>query len=80
MFEVEYDLAEEDLIHFNEKRFLNTEQSRKRLRFGQGIVPAILVMIGLFYGLLLRDEYTGLFTVVFALVLAFGTPYFSRWE
>jgi len=60
--------------------FLNTEQSRKRLRFGQGIVPAILVMIGLFYGLLLRDEYTGLFTVVFALVLAFGMPYFSRWE
>ncbi len=80
MFEVEYDLAEEDLIHFNEKRFLNTEQSRKRLRFGQGIVPAILVMIGLFYGILLKDEYTGLFTVIFALVLTFGMPYFSRWE
>jgi len=80
MFEVEYDLVEDDLIHFNEKRFSGTEQARKRMRFGQGVVPAILVMIGLFYGLLLKDEYTGLFTVVFAVVLVFGMPFFSRWD
>ena len=80
MYEIEYDLTEEDLIHFNELNFLKTESAKKKLRFAQFIVPGILAFIGVVYGLFLRNEYAGLFTVVFAILMTFIAPYIIKWD
>ena len=78
MFEIEYDLNEDDIVHFNEKRFIKSEVIRKKLRMGQLIAPAILVIIGIFYGLILQNLYAGMFTVVCAIIITFVTPYFVK--
>lgn len=80
MYEIEYDLAEDDLIHFNEQHFLKTDAGIKKLRFTQFIVPGILAFIGIVYGVFLRNEYAGLFTVVFAVIVAFSAPYLIKWD
>ena len=80
MYEIEYDLAEEDLIHFNELNFLKSEAAKKKLRFAQFIVPGILAFIGVVYGVFLRNEYAGLFTVIFAVVMSVVAPYVIKWD
>lgn len=80
MYEIEYDLAEEDLIHYNEQHFLKTESAQKKLRFAQFIVPGILAFIGIVYGIFLRNEYAGLFTVVFAVIMTVVAPYIIKWD
>ena len=80
MYEIEYDLAEEDLIHFNELNFLKSEAAKKKLRFAQFIVPGILAFIGVVYGVFLRNEYAGLFTVVFAVIMTVVAPYLIKWD
>lgn len=80
MYEIEYDLTEEDLIHFNELNFLKTEAMKKKLRFAKFIVPGILAFIGIIYGLFLRNEYAGLFTVVFAIIMTVAAPYLIKWD
>jgi hypothetical protein len=80
MYEIEYDLEEQDLIHFNELNFLKSESAKKKLRFAQFIVPGILAFIGIVYGVFLRNEYAGLFTVVFAVVMSVVAPYLIKWD
>lgn len=80
MYEIEYDLAEEDLVHFNEQRFLKSEAAHKKLRFAQFIVPGILAFIGVVYGIFLRNEYAGLFTVVFAVIIMAIAPHLIKWD
>lgn len=80
MYEIEYDLAEEDLIHFNEQLFFKSEVARKKLRFSQFIAPGFLAIVGVFYGLILGNEYAGLFTVVFAVLISIFAPYAIKWD
>lgn len=50
MFEIEYEFREEDLIHFNERQLLRTEDVQKNMRKNRLIVPAVMLLIaGYFY-------------------------------
>lgn len=49
MLEIEYEFREEDLVHFNEMRFMQTEEYRNNIRKNRWIVPAIMVLVSAFY-------------------------------
>ena len=49
MYEIEYELREEDLVHFNELLLKDNQDLQKNLRKNGLIVPGIMFFIGLFY-------------------------------
>jgi hypothetical protein len=49
MLEIEYEFREEDLIHFNEMRFMQTDEYRNQIKKNRWIVPGIMMLIGAFY-------------------------------
>jgi hypothetical protein len=49
MMEIEYEFREEDLVHFNEMRFMQTEEYQKSLKKNRWVVPAVMILISAFY-------------------------------
>jgi hypothetical protein len=49
MLEIEYEFREDDLIHFNEMRFIKTDEYRNQIKKNRWIVPGIMMLIGTFY-------------------------------
>ena len=49
MLEIEYEFREDDLIHFNEMRFMRTDEYRNQIKKNRWIVPGIMMLIGTFY-------------------------------
>jgi hypothetical protein len=49
MLEIEYEFREDDLIHFNEMRFMQTDEYRSQIKKNRWIVPGIMMLIGAFY-------------------------------
>jgi hypothetical protein len=49
MLEIEYEFREDDLIHFNEMRFMQTDEYRNQIKKNRWIVPGIMMLIGAFY-------------------------------
>jgi YcxB-like protein len=49
MLEIEYEFREDDLIHFNEMRFMKTDEYRNQIKKNRWIVPGIMMLIGTFY-------------------------------
>jgi hypothetical protein len=49
MLEIEYEFREEDLKHFNEMRFKQTEEYRDQIKKNRWIVPGVMMLIGAFY-------------------------------
>jgi hypothetical protein len=72
MLEIEYEFREEDLNHFNEMRFKQTEEYRNQIKKNRWIVPGIMMLIGAFYyyyyGDLKASSYIFLVAVLWALL------------
>lgn len=49
MLEIEYEFREDDLNHFNEMRFKQTEEYKSQIKKNRWIVPGIMLLIGFFY-------------------------------
>jgi hypothetical protein len=49
MFQVEYEFREEDLIHFNQMRFMQTDEYQNAIKKNRWYVPGIMIFIACFY-------------------------------
>jgi hypothetical protein len=49
MFQVEYEFREEDLIHFNQMRFMQTDEYQTAIKKNRWYVPAAMLLIASFY-------------------------------
>lgn len=68
MFEIEYEFREEDLIHFNERQLMRSEDIQNNMRKNRLIVPAVMMLIGgyyyFYYGSTLSAGYIALVAVL----------------
>ena len=74
MLEIEYEFKEEDLIKFNEIRFMKTEEYRNQIKKNRWIVPAIMVLIGSFYYYYYSDIKAGGYILALAILWAWLSP------
>jgi hypothetical protein len=49
MLEIEYEFREDDLNHFNEMRFKQTEEYKSQIKKNRWIVPGVMMLIATFY-------------------------------
>ncbi len=80
MFEIEYELKIEDLIHFNELRLKNDPNVQKDLRSKRLLVPGVMLFFGLFYYLAYADTITTAYITLLALVWGIVSPYFLKMD
>lgn len=80
MFEIEYELREEDLLHFNEMRLKDDVEMQKTLRKNRLLVPGIMFFIGLFYYIFYVDMMTTAYITILALVWMIVSPYFLKMD
>lgn len=74
MFEIEYEFREEDLIHFNEVQFTRNEEIQNNIRKNRWIVPAIMMLIGMFYYFYYGDKNSALYILVIAALWGWLSP------
>jgi hypothetical protein len=74
MFEIEYEFRDEDLIKFNELRFMKTEEYRSQMKKNRWIVPSIMMLIGSFYYYYYGDLQAGGYIFVVAILWAWLSP------
>ncbi len=80
MFEIEYELEIEDLIHFNELRLKTDPSIQKELRSKRLLVPAIMLFFGLFYYIAYADTVTTAYITLLALVWGVMSPYYFKMD
>ncbi len=78
MFEIEYELRQDDLVHFNELRLKNNVELQKSIRRNRLIVPGIMLFIGLFYYVYYVDMWTTAYITILALVWGVVSPWYSK--
>lgn len=80
MFEIEYELREEDLLNFNELRLKNNSEIQATLRKNRVFVPGILLFIGMFYYLYYSDTSTSFYIVLIAAGWGIISPYVIKMD
>ncbi len=74
MLEIEYEFREEDLIHFNDMRFMQTEEYRSQVKKNRWIVPGIMMLIGTFYYYYYGDMKSAGYIMLVAVLWAVLSP------
>lgn len=74
MLEIEYEFREEDLNHFNEMRFKQTEEYRNQIKKNRWLVPGIMMLIGTFYYYYYGDFNSAAYIFVIAALWAALSP------
>jgi YcxB-like protein len=74
MLEIEYEFREEDLNHYNEMRFKQTEEYRNQVKKNRWIVPGIMMLIGTFYYYYYGDLKAALYIMLVAVLWAVFSP------
>lgn len=74
MLEIEYEFREEDLVRFNEMRFMKTEDYQTSIRKNRWIVPSIMVLISAFYYYYYVDIKSSIYILVIAITWALLSP------
>ncbi len=80
MFEIEYELREEDLLQFNEMRLKENSEIQASLRKNRVFVPATLLFIGMFYYLYYSDMTTSIYIVLIAAGWGIISPYIIKMD
>lgn len=80
MFEIEYEFREQDLVHFNEMRLKNNAEIQKNIRKNSLFVPAIMLLIGVFYYVYYGDMMTTAYIAVLAISWAITSPYVMKMD
>ncbi|NOT11271.1 MAG: YcxB family protein [Methylococcaceae bacterium] len=74
MLEIEYEFREEDLVRFNEMRFMQTDDYLNNLKKNRWIVPSIMVLISAFYYYYYVDLNSSAYILVIAILWAVLSP------
>jgi hypothetical protein len=74
MLEIEYEFREDDLIHFNEMRFMQTDEYRNQIKKNRWIVPGIMMLIGTFYYYYYGDLKASGYIILVAVLWALLSP------
>ncbi|SJM94499.1 conserved hypothetical protein [Crenothrix polyspora] len=74
MFQVEYEFREEDLVHFNQMRFMQTEEYQSNIRKNRWIVPGVMTLIACFYYYYYGDIKSGGYIMVVAVLWSLFSP------
>jgi hypothetical protein len=80
MFEIEYEVREEDLVHFNELQLKNDIELQKSIRKGRLFVPGVMFMVGMFYYIYYLDFTTTAYIAILAVVWALVNPYVMKMD
>ena len=80
MFEIEYQLREDDLTTFNEMRLKDNEEIQKTLRKNRLFVPAVMLFIAMFYYMYYNDINTALYVSIIAVGWGFISPYIIKMD
>jgi hypothetical protein len=74
MLEIEYEFREEDLVRFNQMRFMQTEDYQNNIRKNRWIVPSIMVLISAFYYYYYVDIKSSAYILIVAILWAVLSP------
>ena len=74
MLEIEYEFREEDLVRFNEMRFMQTEDYKNSIRKNRWIVPSIMALISAFYYYYYVDLKSSAYILLIAVLWAVLSP------
>jgi YcxB-like protein len=74
MLEIEYEFREDDLNHYNEMRFKQTEEYHNQIKKNRWIVPGIMLLIGMFYYYYYVDLKAALYIFFVAMLWALLSP------
>ncbi|MCK4493463.1 MAG: YcxB family protein [Methylococcales bacterium] len=80
MFEIEYELREDDLTEFNEMRLKDNETIQAALRKNRLFVPAVMLFIAMFYYMYYNDLTTSLYVTVIAVGWGLVSPYIIKMD
>lgn len=80
MFEIEYEFREQDLVHFNEMRLKNDEEMQKNIHRNRMMLPAALLVVGMFYYLYYADTMTTIYIIFMAVAWFFTSPYVMKMD
>ena len=80
MFELEYELREEDLIHFNELQLKNNVNLQSNLRKNRVFVPGIMLLIGIFYYYYYGNVMTTGYIALLAIGWGIASPYTMKMD
>ncbi len=80
MFEIEYELREQDLVHFNELLLQKNVELQNTIRRNRLLVPGIMLFIGLFYYIFYVDMTTTAYITVLALIWGIVSPYYLKMD
>lgn len=80
MYEIEYELKEEDLIYFNELLLKDNQELQKNLRKNRLFVPSIMFFIGLFYYFYYGDMITTAYISLLAVGWGIISPYMMKMD
>lgn len=80
MFEIEYELREEDLLQFNEMRLKDNKEIQATLRKNRLFVPAVMLLIAMFYYFYYSDLSTSLYVTFIAVGWGFVSPYIIKMD
>jgi hypothetical protein len=74
MLEIEYEFREEDLVRFNEARFMKTEDYQSSIRKNRWIVPSIMALISAFYYYYYVDLNSSIYILIIAVLWSVLSP------
>ncbi len=74
MLEIEYTFREDDLNHFNEMRFKQTDEYLSQIKKNRWIVPGIMLLIGAFYYYYYVDLKAALYIFLVAILWSWLSP------
>lgn len=74
MFEIEYELRQEDLVHFNEMQLLKNPDLQNNLKKNRWLVPGIMILIGAYYYFYYGDRNTSGYIMILAVLWAVLSP------
>jgi len=80
MFEIEYQVREEDLLHFNMARSKENKHVQSTLKRHAFIIPGILIIIALFMWSYQNDVKTALYIGFIGLALGVSSPVMVKWD
>ncbi len=80
MFEIEYELREEDLVAFNEMRLKDNTEIQATLRKNRLFVPSVIIFIAMFYYFYYNDTSTPYYITFIAVAWGFVSPYMIKMD
>lgn len=80
MFEIEYELREEDLVQFNEMRLKNNTEIQATLRKNRLFVPSVILFIAMFYYFYYNDTSTSFYITFIAISWGIISPYMIKMD